>query len=105
MKIGLRLWVWLVVATAVASSSASAQLGRKSLGGRKAKLDLLAATDAVVPGESLQLGVRFTLKRNWHIYWQNSGDSGMPPRLKWDLPAGFVPGEPAFPVPKRHSAA
>ena len=58
-----------------------------------------------MPGETLQLGLRFTIKDHWHIYWHNSGESGMPPRIEWDLPAGFKPGDPAYPVPKRHSAA
>ncbi len=97
--------MWVLAAVMIAPSIATAQLGKGKSGGRKVKLDLLAATDAVVPGETLQLGLRFTLEDRWHIYWQNSGESGMTPRIKWDLPAGFEPGEPAFPVPKRHSDA
>jgi thiol:disulfide interchange protein/DsbC/DsbD-like thiol-disulfide interchange protein len=34
-------------------------------------------------GDSFLLGVRFTMKPGWHIYWRNPGDSGAPPKIVW----------------------
>lgn len=82
-----------------------AQVGKGRSGGRKATVELIAANKAVVPGESLELGLEFTAKPHWHIYWQNSGDSGMPPKVKWELPDGFKAGALQFPVPVRSEAA
>ncbi len=82
-----------------------AQPGKSPTKSRKASVDLLAAVDAVTPGEPLELGVRFKIQDHWHIYWHNSGESGMPPRLKWTLPDGFRAGKVRFPVPKKHSDA
>jgi len=105
----LRPAIWLLIATLAVQTPVWAQFGigkkKGKDGGRKATVDLIAARDAVVPGERLQLGLQFTVKDRWHIYWQNSGDSGMPPRVDWKLPDGFEAGDLQFPVPKRHEAA
>lgn len=68
----------------------------------KAKVTLVASVEAIVPGEAFELGVRFDLDEDWHIYWVNSGDSGLPPRVVWKVPDGFEVGNLVFPVPKRH---
>ena len=68
----------------------------------KARVGLLSSVEAIVPGESFELGVRFELEDEWHIYWQNSGDSGMPPDVEWTLPAGLTVGPARYPIPKRH---
>ena len=71
----------------------------------KAKVELLASADALVPGEPIDLGIHFEIADGWHIYWRNSGDSGQPPRVTWSLPDGFTSGELQFPVPQTHVAA
>jgi len=68
---------------------------------RHVKASLLAETDAVQPGRSLQLGVRLEMEKGWHTYWQNPGDSGLPTRVKWELPPGFTAGEIRWPYPIR----
>ncbi|HVK32018.1 MAG TPA: thioredoxin family protein, partial [Burkholderiaceae bacterium] len=37
----------------------------------------------------------------WHTYWKNPGDSGLPTTLNWQLPAGVTAGEIAWPTPTR----
>jgi DsbC/DsbD-like thiol-disulfide interchange protein len=49
----------------------------------------------------LHLGVLFHLDPGWHIYWQNAGDSGEPPRVIWNLPAGYSARPIEWPAPKR----
>ena len=46
------------------------------------------------------VGVKFTLKEDWHTYWKNPGDSGLPPKFEWDLPPGIEAGEINFPIPE-----
>ena len=36
-----------------------------------------------------------------HIYWQNPGDSGYPPRFSWQLPTGASITAPEHPAPSR----
>ena len=54
--------------------------------------ELIAATDAIVPGQPLTVGLRLKHENEWHTYWQVPGDSGLPTQIKWQLPAGFNAG-------------
>jgi len=49
----------------------------------------------------LWVGVLFHLDPGWHIYWQNPGDSGTPPKIEWHLPAGYKAGPIQWPTPVR----
>jgi DsbC/DsbD-like thiol-disulfide interchange protein/cytochrome c biogenesis protein CcdA len=61
----------------------------------------LVAAGPVVPGESLELALRFRPKPGWHGYWKNPGDAGLGMRLAWTLPEGWTAGEPLYPVPHK----
>jgi thiol:disulfide interchange protein DsbD len=65
------------------------------------RIRLLAAADAVHPGERILFGVEQTLEPEWHTYWINPGETGVPTRIAWDLPAGASAGAIAWPVPER----
>lgn len=64
-------------------------------------VQLVSDTDSVQPGTALSVGLHFEMEKNWHIYWKNPGDSGEPPRVRWNLPAGFQAGEVQWPAPAR----
>ncbi len=66
-----------------------------------AEAELVAATDAVVPGQPLTVGLRLKHDPHWHTYWTVPGDSGLPTTLTWQLPAGFAAGPIEWPVPRR----
>lgn len=65
-----------------------------------ANVRLLAEHAVVSPGTDAWIGVHFAMKPGWHVYWQNPGDSGEPPKVEWTLPAGFSTGEMLWPVPE-----
>jgi DsbC/DsbD-like thiol-disulfide interchange protein len=64
-------------------------------------LELVAENQWVEAGRTARLGLRFQLEKGWHIYWVNPGDSGEPPQVKWQLPAGVSVGEMEWPTPRR----
>ena len=66
------------------------------------RLRLLADAHALVPGRQITLGIHMTMDRGWHTYWKNSGEAGLPTQVHWTLPAGFVAGEIAWPVPHKY---
>ncbi len=66
-----------------------------------AEVELVAATDAIVPGQPLSVGLRVKHDPEWHTYWQVPGDSGLPTRIHWKLPSGWYAGPIEWPVPKR----
>ena len=77
-----------------ALASTASDRGNPRLEGR-----LLLDRDAVRPGQSFHVGVLLTMDRHWHVYWRNPGQSGAPPRLRWQIPGADV-GETAWPFPE-----
>jgi DsbC/DsbD-like thiol-disulfide interchange protein len=65
------------------------------------RVELISEQSMASPGQTLWVGVLFRLDQGWHIYWQNPGDSGEPPRVQWELPTGFVAGSIRWPQPIR----
>ncbi|MGQ0794041.1 MAG: protein-disulfide reductase DsbD domain-containing protein [Deltaproteobacteria bacterium] len=60
---------------------------------------LVSDVAAVKPGAAFTLGVLFHLDPGWHIYWKNSGSSGLPTSIALTLPDGFEAGEIQWPTP------
>jgi DsbC/DsbD-like thiol-disulfide interchange protein len=64
-------------------------------------LELVAENQWITAGHDFNLGLHFELEKGWHIYWINPGDSGEPPRVKWQLPEGVTAGALQWPTPRR----
>jgi DsbC/DsbD-like thiol-disulfide interchange protein len=79
------------------AARSSAQLPADS----HAKLELIAEQNFAPSGGPLWIGLLFRLDAGWHIYWQNPGDSGEPPKVQWQLPPGFAAGPIRWPQPIR----
>jgi DsbC/DsbD-like thiol-disulfide interchange protein len=75
-----------------------------SRGDRLVRVDLLADRAAIRPGETFTLGVKLTVDRGWHIYWENPGDSGFPTKATISGPEDFEIGDLRFPAPERDVA-
>ena len=62
--------------------------------------ELVADVGSIRPGMPFMAGVLIRMPEHWHTYWLNSGDSGMPPEMDWQLPEGFTAGPILWPAPK-----
>jgi len=51
--------------------------------GGHARVELISERSLAVPGETLWFGLFFEIDPNWHIYWRNPGDAGIPPEITW----------------------
>jgi DsbC/DsbD-like thiol-disulfide interchange protein len=69
-----------------------------------ATVKLVSERNALLPGGSSWIGLLFHLDQGWHIYWENPGDSGEPPKVQWALPPGFSVTEIRWPTPVRLGA-
>jgi thiol:disulfide interchange protein/DsbC/DsbD-like thiol-disulfide interchange protein len=87
------LLCWLLV---VAATHGLAQTYQ---GKQLVRPELLADTNAIVPGKSFTVGLLLRMAPGWHTYWKFSGDAGLPTELKWKLPPGWKSGEIEWPVP------
>lgn len=91
----------LLMSFAAATLIASHASAQNLLQDRIATARLIADIHSRDAQGNFWAGVNFTLPSGWHIYWQNPGDSGLPPSIEWHLPAGITPGEIHWPVPHR----
>jgi len=65
------------------------------------KIELIPETAAAEARKPFWVGLLFRLDEGWHIYWQNPGDAGEPPRVQWQLPPGFTASSILWPQPLR----
>ena len=91
----------LFIAICALSTRAIAQNNPKSVvTTEQARAELMAhAPDGADAGKTVWVGLQLTHKPEWHTYWKNSGDSGLPTVLQWTLPAGVTAGDIAWPTP------
>ncbi len=62
---------------------------------------LISESSAIAEGKNIRLGVLLNAPDGWHTYHKNSGDAGLPTKLKWQLPNGFSAGEIDWPEPTK----
>ncbi len=53
------------------------------------------------PGARVTLALVMTPQRDWHGYWENPGDAGVPTSVEWTLPPRAAIGGLRHPVPSR----
>ena len=64
------------------------------------RAELMAwAPQGLGPGKTMWLGLHIQHQKDWHTYWKNPGDSGLPTQLQWQLPTGWSAGETHWPTP------
>ena len=97
----MRALLILLFSLALAQTAAGQSLPRFGAPEKHVDAELISATDAAVPGKPLTVGLLLTHKPGWHTYWQVPGDSGLPTRIEWKLPAGFKAGPIEWPHPRR----
>jgi thiol:disulfide interchange protein len=78
---------------------ASQSLAQVYQGKELVKAELLADTNAIVPGKPFTIGLLLRMAPGWHTYWAFSGDAGLPTELKWKLPSGWKVGAIQWPIP------
>lgn len=64
------------------------------------QVELVSDVSAVTPDQSFWVAIHMKMDPHWHVYWQNPGDSGLAPKIKWILPDGFKAGALQWPYPK-----
>jgi thiol:disulfide interchange protein len=69
------------------------------------KAELLADTNAVIPGKPFTAGLLLRMASGWHTYWKFPGDAGIPTEVKWKLPPGWKAGEIQWPIPLKMAEA
>jgi DsbC/DsbD-like thiol-disulfide interchange protein len=71
----------------------------QSLGEKIVNVELISDYDGV--SDRFNLGVRFSIKPGWYIYWKNPGDAGLAPSIELNLPSFLKAGNVLFPLPQK----
>ncbi len=90
--ISLALFIFIYVFTAFSAEPQQS---------KHVKARLISEVKSIQPGESFYVALWLKMDKLWHTYWKNPGDSGLPTKIEWNLPDGFVPGVIQWPYPKR----
>ncbi|HUQ27643.1 MAG TPA: protein-disulfide reductase DsbD domain-containing protein [Usitatibacter sp.] len=61
--------------------------------------ELITERSAAKPGTAVTVGLKLRMEPHWHTYWKNPGDSGLPTKIEWVLPAGWKAGPIQWPYP------
>jgi thiol:disulfide interchange protein DsbD len=62
---------------------------------------LVLAAETARPGDTVMAAVDLHMDKDWHTYWRNSGQSGLPTTVDWQLPKGVTAGQLQWPVPRK----
>ena len=105
------LFAIFTIAVGAGVTGARAQMGDKTeVRTEQVRARLLAHAPQGVPlglapeaaaRQPVWLGLQISHAPDWHTYWKNAGDSGMPTELHWALPPGVLAGDIAWPLPRK----
>ena len=85
-----RVFIAFVTAVMVGLTMAQAQ----PIGAKQAQVQLISERNVVQAGETFFAAFDLKINPNWHVYWRNAGDSGLPPEIFWQ--EGVAPEVGAF---------
>lgn len=93
-------YLWLLCC--VVFHAAWAQTPSASFNTPQVKAELVwHAPQGVGQGAPLWLGLVLRHQKDWHTYWKNPGDSGLPTALEWQLPPGVTALDTLWPIPRK----
>lgn len=69
------------------------------------KLELIQEEETIQPGHPFWVALRLNLENDWHVYWKNPGDAGIPLKIEWKLPEGFEAASLQWPFPEKFTVA
>src|SRR5215467_12849383 len=89
----------LALLAAVCSPAAAADASAWE-GGPRGAIRLIAASPSqTAPGGALRAGIEIRLGNGWKTYWRYAGDSGVPPRFRFDRSENVADVAVLFPAP------
>ncbi len=91
----------LAVALALLALAAPAAVAAPSAMTDQGEVRLLAARTATGGQVEQTLGLKFTLKPGWKVYWRHAGDAGYPPSIDWGGSQNLQGAEFRWPLPHR----
>lgn len=73
----------------------------KKKGSDYVKIAPLASHKEILAGSQLMLLFDFKMEKDWHIYWKNPGDTGLPTDIKLEIDKEFIVEDMYWAVPEK----
>ena len=102
LLLGLMAWVMLLLP--LHAPAQLVEVGDGGPGPVKAEhltAEMTSLRPQIAAGGTVEAGLALAMEEHWHVYWQNAGDSGEPPKITWTLPPGITADPMQFPPPQR----
>jgi thiol:disulfide interchange protein len=101
---------WLMAFSALMAFSTPAlarNFGEQDFGeqGHPVQAHLALDVSKIQADSAFEFTVVLDMQPNWHTYWVEGGDAGMPTRVDWTLPEGFAADRLRWPGPHRYTEA
>ena len=93
MKVILSSVLWLCLSFAA--------VGQSSVTSTHSTATLVSEVESLVPGKPFWLGLHLEPIDEWHIYWENPGDSGAATSFDWQVEGDFSFDKALYPVPHK----
>jgi len=68
-----------------------------------AKAIIIPQKTVISSNSQITIATEITLEPDWHVYWKNPGDSGLPVSINWKAPEGFKFSEIKWATPDKIS--
>ena len=95
----------VLLAACLLGSAGAQSLPTATVSTPQLRAELVAhAPQGVQAGQPVWVGLLLTHQPEWHTYWRNPGDSGLPTQIELNLPSGITAGEMQWPLPHKLNA-
>ena len=101
MRLPTRFRFLLLIPIAAAALWVAAAASAKPVQTDHVESELVAERTAIEAGKPITVGLRLKMDPEWHTYWRNPGDTGLPTTIQWTLPPGYSAGDIEWPAPQR----
>ena len=64
------------------------------------QISLDSLTKEIAPNETFEVNIKFAIPDGAYVYYKESGETGLPTKLKWTLPAGVTFVDEIWPKPE-----
>jgi thiol:disulfide interchange protein DsbD len=94
---------YLGIAACIIHAAAAASFAQMYKGKPISHVSILCGN--ILPGKGFTLGIRLKLEPQWHAYWKNPGDAGLPMTAQLIDANGYAAGDLRFPTPHKYAAS
>lgn len=70
-------------------------------GNKLVKTEIISDYKILKPGMKFNIGIIVTPEKDWHTYWRNPGDAGLPTIVDCKLPDGVKAGDVVWEIPEK----